>query len=94
MWLIKREQDMNDAEKKQVVFRIGEETKPVILNKQNYGQSLFAEQIETGLSLIYEAAEKCKHNGDRGDYHYRFSDVFDNNYQSLNSKTDEEDEEE
>lgn len=79
MWLIKREQDMNDAEKKQVVFRIGEETKPVILNKQNYGQSLFAEQIETGLSLIYEAAEKCKHNGDRGDYHYRFSDVFDNN---------------
>ena len=31
------------------------------------------------MSLIFEAADRCKRNADRGDYHYRFSDVFDNN---------------
>lgn len=70
---------MSNTEKTPVVFRIGEETKPVVQNDKNYKDSLFAEQIEKGLSLIYEAADRCKRNADRGDYHYRFSDVFDNN---------------
>lgn len=61
---------MSNTEKTPVVFRIGEETKPVVQNDKNYKDSLFAEQIEKGLSLIFEAADRCKRNADRGEWNW------------------------
>lgn len=69
----------------QVVFRIGEETKPIILGKENYQQSLFMTQIDTAIALIRQKAEpQIKDRRKKGmELLSRFNDVYDNNIVSF-----------
>lgn len=68
-----------------IVFCTGEETKPVILGKDNYKQSLFASQIDSAIELIHDktvAAKKLEEEQTRlqpEKKELHFNDVYDNN---------------
>lgn len=69
-----------------IVFCIGEETKPVILDKSNYKQSLFASQIESAIAQIRAKtpADKIPKSGQntlqqQKNKERHFNDVYDNN---------------
>ena len=64
-----------------IVFHIGDETKPVVLNHDDYKQSLFATQIKTALKLIDEKVELYKKaHQEKEDHRFsKFNDVYDNN---------------
>ena len=68
-----------------IVFCIGEETKPVILDKSNYKQSLFTSQIESAIAQISaktiaeEMSKKEQNTLQQKNKVLHFNDIYDNN---------------
>ena len=64
---------------KTIIFRIGEETKPVISNSDNYGESILSEQISQALTCIQNLEDECKNDKNIELENSPFSDVYHNN---------------
>ena len=62
---------------KPIVFKIGDETKPVIADKDSYRDSLLGEQIEKAYNCILTVEKEC--NQDKSWEGTPFTDVYHNN---------------
>ncbi len=62
---------------KTIVFRTGEETKPVIMNAENLEGSLLNEQVNQALKCVGAMVQECADKNERKDF--PFVDVYHNN---------------
>lgn len=65
-----------EKDTQRLIFTIGEETRPVILDCNNYKSSILASQIEKGLNLVEECANLCEQS--RRKSNELFSDAYEN----------------
>lgn len=65
---------------KTIVFRTGEETKPVIMNSEGLEESLIKDQVNQALKCIQSMAQECSVKNNNGEWEDSpFTDVYHNN---------------